>query len=89
MAYFTLLLTTLLLGYLRVCFMVAAFYYARSDWRRAVSCYLLAFAGDVLDGFAARYFQQCSEFGGVLDMVTDRCALRCLLTCMSTACSIA
>lgn len=46
-------------GYLRVLFMLLAFQYAHSDWRRAVGCYLAAFVGDVVDGYAARYFDQC------------------------------
>lgn len=33
-----------------------------------VSCLL-----DAFDGWAARILDQCSQFGAVLDMVTDRC----------------
>ena len=33
----------------------------------ATSCLL-----DALDGYAARYLNQCSKLGAVLDMVTDR-----------------
>ena len=32
----------------------------------------MAFGGDLVDGFIARTFNQCSKYGGVLDMVTDR-----------------
>ncbi|KAJ1916403.1 phosphatidylinositol synthase 1 (CDP-alcohol phosphatidyltransferase1) [Mycoemilia scoparia] len=34
----------------------------------------------VADGYYARKFNQCSKFGEVLDMVTDRCTTTCLLT---------
>lgn len=34
--------------------------------------YLLAFTGDVVDGFVARMCNQSSLYGGNLDMVTDR-----------------
>lgn len=46
----------------------------------SVSCLL-----DALDGFAARYFEQSTRFGAVLDMVTDRCTTSCLLVFLSSA----
>jgi hypothetical protein len=46
----------------------------------SVSCLL-----DALDGLAARYFQQSTRFGAVLDMVTDRCTTACLLVFLSSA----
>ena len=46
----------------------------------SISCLL-----DALDGFAARYFQQSTRFGAVLDMVTDRCTTACLLVFLSSA----
>lgn len=64
-----------LIGYIRVLFMAIAFYYASikdSNWMLSTIFYGLAFFGDVVDGYVARAFNQCSEFGGVLDMVTDR-----------------
>ncbi|CAG8505805.1 5928_t:CDS:2 [Ambispora leptoticha] len=44
-----------------------------------VSCLL-----DAVDGNAARYFNQCSKFGAVLDMVTDRSTTTCLLCYLSS-----
>jgi len=38
-----------------------------------------SFAADLFDGMAARRFNQCSSFGGMLDMVTDRCSTLGLL----------
>jgi CDP-diacylglycerol--inositol 3-phosphatidyltransferase len=46
----------------------------------SVSCLL-----DALDGYAARYFEQSTKFGAVLDMVTDRCTTACLLVFLSSA----
>lgn len=46
----------------------------------SVSCLL-----DALDGYAARYFEQSTRFGAVLDMVTDRCTTACLLVFLSSA----
>ena len=44
----------------------------------SISCLL-----DALDGYAARYFEQSTQFGGVLDMVTDRCTTACMLVFLS------
>jgi CDP-diacylglycerol--inositol 3-phosphatidyltransferase len=46
----------------------------------SVSCLL-----DALDGYAARFFNQSTTFGAVLDMVTDRCSTACLLVFLSSA----
>jgi len=61
-----------LIGYARFIFMALSFVLAKSNWFAAIIFYLLAFMGDVVDGHVARAFKQCSKFGGVLDMVTDR-----------------
>lgn len=72
-----------IIGYMRFIFMVIAFYTAMSNWQVSVTCYLLAFVGDVVDGYVARAFNQCSRFGGVLDMVTDRVSTCGLLVIVS------
>lgn len=46
----------------------------------SVSCLL-----DALDGWAARYFEQSTKFGSVMDMVTDRCSTACLTTFLASA----
>jgi CDP-diacylglycerol--inositol 3-phosphatidyltransferase len=48
-------------------------------WLFGILLYLINFVGDLFDGWAARKFNQCSSFGGVLDMVTDRCSTAGLL----------
>ena len=50
------------------------------NWQIATACYILSFAGDLFDGWAARKFDQTSQFGYVLDMVTDRCATTGLIS---------
>jgi len=46
----------------------------------SVSCLL-----DALDGLAARHFEQSTDFGTILDMVTDRCTTACLLVFLASA----
>ncbi|KAK7752898.1 phosphatidylinositol synthase 1 (CDP-alcohol phosphatidyltransferase1) [Diatrype stigma] len=46
---------------------------------------IFLFWPNVIDGYAARYFQQSTRFGAVLDMVTDRCTTSCLLVFLSSA----
>ncbi len=45
----------------------------------ATIAYIYSFSADLFDGMAARKLNQCSTFGGVLDMVTDRCSTLGLL----------
>lgn len=61
-----------LIGYLRLIFMVLSLWYAKTSWKSTLAYYLLAFGGDVIDGYVARACHQSSQYGGVLDMVTDR-----------------
>jgi len=61
-----------LIGYARVILSLAAFYYAFSDPWITFIAYTTSYVLDAADGVAARKLNQCSEFGAVLDMVTDR-----------------
>jgi len=45
----------------------------------AAACYTISALLDAVDGHAARYLNQSSRFGAMLDMLTDRCATLCLL----------
>ena len=45
----------------------------------AILLYVSSFVGDLVDGMIARKLSQTSEFGGLLDMVTDRCSTLGLL----------
>jgi CDP-diacylglycerol--inositol 3-phosphatidyltransferase len=71
-----------LIGYARVLSALIGFLImicAPTFWLVGILLYLLNFVGDLFDGWAARKFNQCSSFGGVLDMVTDRCSTAGLL----------
>ncbi|XP_061701274.1 CDP-diacylglycerol--inositol 3-phosphatidyltransferase isoform X2 [Syngnathoides biaculeatus] len=45
----------------------------------ACFCYMLSQLLDAFDGHAARALNQSTQFGAMLDMLTDRCATMCLL----------
>ena len=75
-----------LIGYARVALTLASLapmYCAPEMWGVAIACYVSSFVGDLFDGLAARRFDQCSTFGGLLDMVTDRCSTAGLLCVLS------
>jgi phosphatidylglycerophosphate synthase len=48
-----------IIGYMRFAFMLASFAYAHTNWQLSIGFYFAAFAGDVLDGYVARAFNQC------------------------------
>lgn len=72
-----------LIGYFRVILTATSFYYALTDWKFSMMAYALSFVCDYFDGLVARSFNQCSSFGAVLDMVTDRCSTAGLLFILS------
>ena len=47
-----------LIGYARVIFMILSFYFAKISPKYTIIFYLLAFGGDVIDGYIARLFKQ-------------------------------
>ena len=61
-----------LIGYVRIIFALASFYYMPYNPGHAVTFYILSELMDAFDGYAARRFNQGTSFGAVLDMVTDR-----------------
>lgn len=66
-------------GYLRIVLAVASLYYMGLHPRTCSLLYSVSCLLDALDGYAARYYEQSTRFGAVLDMVTDRCTTSCLL----------
>ena len=68
-----------LIGYARIAATMYAFSVAFTSPRTCLLAYFAAFCCDELDGRFARRFNQCSEFGRALDMVTDRLATCALL----------
>jgi CDP-diacylglycerol--inositol 3-phosphatidyltransferase len=73
------------LGYCRIVLAVASLYYMPLHPRTCSALYSISCLLDALDGYAARYFEQSTRFGAVLDMVTDRCTTSCLLVFLSIA----
>ena len=47
-----------LIGYARITFMLISFYFASISYEITLGAYLLAFVGDVIDGYVARAFKQ-------------------------------
>ena len=72
-------------GYSRIVLAIASLYYMPLHPRTCSILYSVSCLLDALDGYAARYFEQSTRFGAVLDMVTDRCTTACLLVFLSTA----
>lgn len=74
-----------LIGYSRIILALASLYYMPLHPRTCSLLYSVSCLLDALDGVAARYFEQSTQFGAVLDMVTDRCTTACLLVFLSSA----
>ncbi|CAD7928516.1 unnamed protein product [Amoebophrya sp. A120] len=72
-----------LIGYGRVIFAFVAFHYAYTDWTLFMGFYFLSAILDAFDGMAARHFNQSSQLGAVLDMVTDRFGSNILLAILA------
>ncbi|KYR00594.1 hypothetical protein DLAC_02613 [Tieghemostelium lacteum] len=72
-----------LIGYGRVIFAIMAFVYSYEDYKKFFVFYALSALLDMADGHAARYFNQCSQFGALLDMITDRCSTIALIVVLS------
>jgi CDP-diacylglycerol--inositol 3-phosphatidyltransferase len=72
-------------GYARVVFAIASLYYMPYHPRTCSLLYSVSYLLDALDGAAARRLGQSTQFGAVLDMITDRCTTSCLLVFLATA----
>lgn len=68
-----------LIGYSRVLFALLSLFFMRWHPKYCTVLYCLSCLLDALDGAAARRLGQTSHFGGVLDMVTDRCTTSSLI----------
>ncbi|KAI9278941.1 CDP-alcohol phosphatidyltransferase-domain-containing protein [Phascolomyces articulosus] len=60
-----------IIGYARIVLASLSLYYMKWHPKVCVTLYGISCLLDAVDGNAARYFDQCSKFGAVLDMVTD------------------
>ncbi|KAK3902734.1 hypothetical protein C8A05DRAFT_33543 [Staphylotrichum tortipilum] len=74
-----------IIGYSRIVLAFASLYYMPLHPRTCSLLYSVSCLLDALDGYAARYFEQSTRFGAVLDMVTDRCTTACLIVFLSSA----
>jgi len=72
-----------LIGYARIALAIVSFYFMPTCPKTSVFCYLLSGLLDAFDGHAARYLNQGTKFGAMLDMLTDRCATMCLCVVLS------
>jgi CDP-diacylglycerol--inositol 3-phosphatidyltransferase len=72
-----------IMDYLRVAFVMYAFYYSRTHPILFLSFYFVAFVLDMFDGMAARALNQKSKYGATLDMVIDRISTSGLLMVLS------
>ncbi|ENN73996.1 CDP-diacylglycerol--inositol 3-phosphatidyltransferase isoform X1 [Dendroctonus ponderosae] len=62
-----------IIGYARIILAVIAFYFMPTNYIIATVCYVVSALLDAFDGHAARYFNQGTKFGAMLDQLTDRC----------------
>ena len=61
-----------IVGYFRVLLIILFYVFFSKNNLISLIFYLISFILDVFDGYLARYMNQCSSFGAVLDMITDR-----------------
>ncbi|XP_071965452.1 CDP-diacylglycerol--inositol 3-phosphatidyltransferase-like [Antedon mediterranea] len=67
-----------IIGYIRIVLVITACYHMQSDYVTAIVCYALGVALDEIDGYAARYLNQGTRFGELLDLITDCCSNMCI-----------
>ncbi|PSN38759.1 CDP-diacylglycerol--inositol 3-phosphatidyltransferase [Blattella germanica] len=72
-----------IIGYGRIILAIIAFYYMPTNYVVACWCYIISGLLDAFDGHAARYFNQSTKFGAMLDQLTDRCGTMGLLVTLS------
>lgn len=68
-----------LIGYTRVLLALVSLYFMKWHPKYCTFTYGLSCLLDALDGHAARRLGQTSQFGAILDMVTDRCTTSSLI----------
>ena len=72
-----------IIGYLRIIFALWSFWIAFDSPNLFLVLYTLSFVLDAADGWAARLLDQCSAFGAILDMFTDRAATSAVIVVIS------
>ncbi|CAK9837236.1 phosphatidylinositol synthase (CDP-diacylglycerol--inositol 3-phosphatidyltransferase) Pis1 [Schizosaccharomyces pombe] len=74
-----------LIGFTRVFLVLISLYFMSWHPNYCTIVYLYSSLLDAFDGWAARKLHQATNFGAILDMVTDRCATSCLLCFLCAA----
>jgi len=72
-----------LIGYGRIFLAILSCMLMQSHPQGAMLCYFLSAGLDAVDGHAARFFNQSTKFGAMLDQLTDRCGTACLMVMLS------
>lgn len=72
-----------IIGYFRIVFVLISLYYMPTNHVKASIFYLISGLLDAFDGYAARYFNQSTRFGAILDQLTDRLATLGLVMVLS------
>lgn len=72
-------------GYLRIVLAAGSLFETSLHPRTCSLFYGISCLLDAFDGYEARYFDQSTLFGVMLDMVTDRCTTACLLVFLASA----
>jgi len=74
-----------LIGYARVAFALLSLVFMKWHPKYCTTLYCVSCLLDALDGAAARRLGQTSQFGAILDMVTDRCTTSALICYLCVA----
>ncbi|XP_072934546.1 CDP-diacylglycerol--inositol 3-phosphatidyltransferase [Epargyreus clarus] len=73
-----------IIGFARIILALIAFYYMPTHCILSCSCYITSALLDAVDGHAARYFNQSTKFGAMLDQLTDRAGTAGLMMTLAT-----
>ncbi|RVE50237.1 hypothetical protein evm_005072 [Chilo suppressalis] len=73
-----------LIGFARVILLIISLYFMPTHCVVACTCYITSALLDAFDGHAARYFNQSTKFGAMLDQLTDRAGTSCLMMTLGT-----
>lgn len=68
-----------IIGFGRVILALISFYFMPTNYIIASWCYIVSSLLDAIDGHAARYYNQSTKFGAILDQLTDRVGTMCLI----------
>lgn len=73
-----------IIGFARVILAIISFYFMPTNCVLACTCYITSALLDAFDGHAARYFNQSTKFGAMLDQLTDRAGTACLMMTLAS-----